>query len=501
MSDQKPKLNRRQLLVGMGGAALTLAGSPALPRGKWPDDLHYASLASVGRMLQAKEISPVEVTQFMLDRIAAVDGKLKSYVTVTAERAIAAARRAEAEIMDGNYRGTLQGIPIGIKDLCYTKGVPTMAGTKVLEGFVPEFNATVVDKLEAAGAISLGKLALCEGAQAPYHPELQIPVNPWNETRWSGVSSSGSGVATAAGLCFGSIGTDTGGSIRYPSAVNGCVGLKPTYGRISRHGIFPLAESMDHVGPMTRTVEDAAIMYEAMAGFDPRDGTSLPDPALPVRPQLGRGIEGLRIGFDQTYATKNVDAEVAAAIEQVVVRLRQLGSEIVEVAMPDLGNPTEIWYTLGTVEAALAHRATFPQRADEYGPGFRGDLEYGLQLDAVDYARAARARAEISGRVHAMLNGVDCFVCPSMSNTARRKSKNPFEIDAEEWYRLVINDVFSKPFNFSGVPTLCVPCGFSSDGLPISAQFVGSQLAEAKVLRAGHAYELATEWHGKHPPI
>jgi amidase len=169
-----------------------------------------------------------------------------------------------------------------------------------------------------------------------------------------------------------------------------------------------------------------------------------------------------------------VDAEVAAAIEKVVILLQKLAPGIIDVAMPDLGNPTEIWYTLGTVEAALAHRATFPQRADEYGPGFRGDLEYGLQLNALDYARAARACAEISGRVRAMLDGVDCFVCPSMSNTARKTSANPFEIDADEWYRLVITDVFSKPFNFNGVPTLCVPCGFSSDGLPIRAQFVSS---------------------------
>jgi amidase len=430
-----------------------------------------------------------------------VDGHLKSYVTVTADRAISAAREAESEILTGNYRGPLHGIPVGIKDLCYTVGVATMAGTKVLEDFMPKVNATVVEKLTAAGAVSLGKLALCEGAMGAYHPELQIPVNPWDESRWTGISSSGSGVATAAGLCFGSIGTDTGGSIRYPSAVNGCVGLKPTYGRISRYGVFPLAESMDHVGPMTRTVEDAAIMYEAMAGFDPRDGTSLPDPVPPVRPQLDRGVKGLQIGFDQRYATENVDTEVAEAIEQVIVVLQQLGADIMEVEMPDVGNPDATWYTIGTVEAALAHQATFPERAEEYGPGFRGDLEHGLGVSALDLARAARQRKELSGRVHTMLAGIDCFVCPSLSNTPRKTSKNPFELDLKEWNRLVVNDVFSKPFNFGGVPTLCVPCGFSTEGLPISVQFVGSQLAESQLLRAGHAYERATEWHNEHPPI
>ena len=219
-----------------------------------PEHVHYRSLSDTARLLRTKAISPVELTQHMLDRVAAVDRNLKSYVTVMPDRALAAARRAEAEIQSGQYRGPLHGMPIGVKDLCYTRGVATAAGTKIFSGFVPDFDATVVTRLQDAGAVILGKQTLCEGAFGPYHPELEVPVNPWNPARWSGVSSSGSAVAAAAGLCFGSIGTDTGGSIRYPSAANGCVGLKPTYGRVSRHGVFPLAESMDHVGPMARTV-------------------------------------------------------------------------------------------------------------------------------------------------------------------------------------------------------------------------------------------------------
>ncbi|MDH3749360.1 MAG: amidase family protein, partial [Gammaproteobacteria bacterium] len=237
------------------------------------------------------------------------------------------------------------------------------------------------------------------------------------------------------------------------------------------------------------------------AGFDPKDGTSSPDPVSPVRSQLNRSIEGLRVGFDRRYATVNVDAEVAEAIEQAITVLQQIGADIVEVTMPDLGDPDEVWYAIGTVEAALAHQATFPERADEYGPGFRGDLEYGLSISALDLARAMQQRAEIGGRVRAMLAGIDCFVCPAISNTARRKSTKPFELDAKEWKRLVGSDVFTKPFNFSGVPTLCVPCGFSSKGLPIGVQFVGGPLAESQILQAGHAYEIATEWHSKHPPI
>lgn len=291
-----PSISRRELLGVLGGEALLSS------REGWSSpnsqsrplnivaDWHYASLSNIARLIEAREVSPVDVTRQLLDRIAALDGGLYSYVTVMPEHALASARRAEAEIRGGRYRGPLHGIPIGVKDLCFTRGVPTSAGTKVLSDFVPDFDATVVSRLEAAGAIILGKLTLCEGAWAPYHPDLDVPVNPWDATRWSGVSSSGSGVATTAGLCVASIGTDTGGSIRYPSAANGCVGLKPTYGRVSRYGVIPLAESLDHVGPMARTVEDAAIMYEAMAGFDADDPTSLADPVGPVRSELARGI-------------------------------------------------------------------------------------------------------------------------------------------------------------------------------------------------------------------
>ena len=254
--------------------------------------MHYKSLSETARLLRTKAISPVDLTQHMLDRVAVVDRNLNSYVTVTPDRALADARRAEAEIQSGRYRGPLHGMPVGVKDLCYTRGVATAAGTKIFSGFIPDFDATVVTRLQDAGAVILGKQTLCEGAFGPYHPELEVPVNPWNPARWSGVSSSGSAVATAAGLCFGSIASDTGGSIRYPSAANGCVGLKPTYGRVSRHGVFPLAESMDHIGPMARTAEDAAMLFDAIAGADENDPTSLHVPGELVQPQLVQGIRG-----------------------------------------------------------------------------------------------------------------------------------------------------------------------------------------------------------------
>ncbi|MCH8175858.1 MAG: Asp-tRNA(Asn)/Glu-tRNA(Gln) amidotransferase GatCAB subunit A, partial [Proteobacteria bacterium] len=264
-----------------------------------PDSIHYASLSSVAQLIQNREVSPLELTRTMLERIESVDKQLLSYATVTADRALDAARQAEQEINSGRYRGALHGIPVAVKDLCFTRGVRTMGGLKVLKDFVPSYDATVVRKLESAGAVLLGKLNLTEGALSGYNPDFDIPRNPWGEKLWAGVSSSGSGVATAAGLCFASLGTDTGGSIRYPSMANGIVGLKPTYGRVSRYGVLALAESLDHVGPMTRSTLDAAIVLQAIAGADANDATTLdatlPDIAASLKPDA-IDLSGVRIG-------------------------------------------------------------------------------------------------------------------------------------------------------------------------------------------------------------
>jgi len=489
-------------LLRESAAASPGAGPAVSPAPRVTGPLHYANLVDVAGLIVTQEIRSADLTQQMLDRIAAVDGRLQSYVTITAEQALASARRADDEIRAGTYRGPLHGVPIAVKDLCFTRGVRTMAGMKVFADFVPDFDATAVARLEAAGAVMLGKLVLCEGAFGPYYPGTQVPENPWDATRWSGVSSSGSGVATAAGLCYACIGTDTGGSIRYPSAVNGCVGLKPTYGRVSRHGVFALAPSMDHVGPMARSVEDAAILFEAMAGADPQDPTCLTDPVPAVRPELKKGVAGLRIGFDRRYATENVDADVAAAMDEVLAVLTGLGANVVAVTMPDVSQVGNAWFDLCYAEVIAVHAATFPSRAADYGPGLRAVLESGQALSPEKFAAATRLRADVSASIHAMLDTVDCLVCPSMSNSARAKETDPYDVDnAETWAALVRNDVHTQPFNFSGNPTLSVPCGFSSDGLPLSVQFVSRRLDEATLCRIGHAYEQATPWHLKHPPV
>lgn len=507
-ADTGSVITRRDLLTTLGAAiassafATRASGRPSPPAAVSKTELHFESLSAVAKQIESGKLSPVELTEKLLARIKRIDGNLHSYVTLMEEEAMSGARTAEKEIRSGRYRGPLHGVPIGIKDLLYTSGVPTMGGTMVLRDFVPDFNATVVDRLLESGAVVLGKNTLCEGAMFPYHPDLKVPVNPWDPDRWTGVSSSGSGVAVAAGLCFASIGSDTGGSIRYPAAANGCVGLKPTYGRVSLYGVIPLAETLDHIGPMTRTVEDAAIVFDAIAGYDNNDPTSRLEPVQAVRPELSKGIKGMRIGYDERFSTDRVEPGLTAALKLVLEKLNSMGAKIVEVEMPDVTKVEAAWWDLATVEAAAFHKPLYEKHKESYGPGLAQVVEYGSGRSGVQYANAQKIKSEVAGKVNAMLSTVDCFVCPSMSNTARAKVEDPFQAgDEESWARCVVNDVHTKAFNFAGCPTLSVPCGFSSDGLPYSVQFVGRALSEAVLCRVGHAYERATAWHTKRPAI
>ena len=298
-------------------------------------DLLFKTLTDVAGRIQRREISSLELTTAILNRIASLDTSLKSYATVMEDHALASAERADNEIAAGRYRGSLHGIPIAVKDLCFTKGVRTMGGTPVLAEHVPEYDATVVERLESAGAVLLGKLNLTEGAMAGYHPDFDIPVNPWNKNVWSGASSSGSGVAVAAGLAFATLGSDTGGSIRFPAASCGVVGLKPTWGRVSRYGVLALAQSLDHIGPLARSAADAAVVLQAIAGHDPNDPTSLPGPVPDILAGMDAGVKGLRIGLDEQYVFEKADAELARAVVAGVQALKALGAEIVDVKLPD----------------------------------------------------------------------------------------------------------------------------------------------------------------------
>ena len=462
--------------------------------------LHFQTISQVVGLIKSRQISPVEVTTKSLERIDRLDSRLKSYATVMADHALTAARRAEEEITSGTYRGPLHGVPVAVKDLCFTRGVRTMGGTKSLADHVPDFDSTVVARLQSAGAVLLGKLNLTEGAMGGYNPEFDIPINPWNAERWAGASSSGSGAATAAGLCFGSLGSDTGGSIRFPAAACGTVGLKPTWGRVSRYGVLALAESLDHVGPLTRSVADAGIMLQTLSGFDPDDPTSLPAPVPDMLEGLDRGIEGIRIGLDEQYVTRDIDPELAEAVLAGVKVLEDLGAEIVKVQLPDMDPYVAAWPVLCSAEAVAAHGATYPSQRDDYGPWFRAFLDKGAKVTGAEYAKANTLRAACTGHLRRVFEQIDLLACPTMSGP-------PHPVTPEELYGPMPEardpkfQRFTVPFDYNGAPTLSVPCGMNREGLPLSLQFAGKHLSEPLLCRVGHAYEQATEWHRMHPEV
>ena len=459
-------------------------------------DLAYMPLVEVANLLERRELSPVELTRHLLDRIDSVDRHLHSYRTVLADSALELARRAEEEIGRGAYLGLLHGIPIAVKDLVDTAGIPTLSGSTLMAGRLPSADATVMRRLYAAGAVLLGKLHMTEFALRWHHPAWPVPVNPWSADHWSGVSSSGSGVATAAGLCYGTLGTDTGGSIRFPAACNGVVGLKPTYGRVSRHGIFPLAKSLDNVGPMTRCVADAAVMLGVIAGHDPSDPTSSHRSVPDYIALLGQDVRGLRLGVDERFIRDGVRSEVSDAVLQAVSHLSELGLEVVEVVVPPIDPDLMIktWSTLCAGDAADAHRESWPARADGYGP-FREWLEFAETQTATDYAAAHATRMEYAGRIAGLFEGIDLLACPAMPYAAPPIGNDALPLPDER----AVRPRFTYPFNFSNSPTLTLPCGFTANHLPIALQLVGPHFSEATLLQVGHAFEQSTVWHTRVP--
>ncbi|HKV55583.1 MAG TPA: amidase [Candidatus Binataceae bacterium] len=463
------------------------------------DALCNLSLSELASQLRGHKLSSVEATRCVLERIKNLNPRLHAYLTVTDELALRQAAQADSEIGAGKWRGPLHGVPIAVKDLCQTRGVLTTCSSRVLRDWRPDANATVVDRLDAAGAVLLGKLNLTEFAMGWYHPEIPAPLNPWGAEFWPGASSSGSGVATAAALCFASLGTDTGGSIRLPSAACGVVGLKPTWGRVSRHGVFPLGESFDHIGPMTRTVADAAHVLAVIAGHDPADETSLAAPVDDYAAALERGVKGLRVGLDEKYLGEGSDPKVAAAVLEAIRTLERLGARVVKVTIPDVNPCMGVWMTLCSAEAAAAHQATFPKQAADYGPGFRSFLEIGVTVSGQDYAKGHMIREAFANRFNAMLEEVDIFACPSLPVASLPVDSVP--PTAREL--TAVNPLlrFTAPFNMSRNPTLSMPCGASASGAPPSLQLIGRRLGEAALIQAGEAFERATDWHKQRPPM
>ncbi len=462
-------------------------------------DLAFLGLVEAGRKIAAGELSPVELTNAMLGRIDRLDGKLNSFATVMAESAVAEAARAEAEIGRGEHKGPLHGVPVAAKDLCDTSGVATSCGMPMLCDRVPTADATVVRNLRAAGAVIIGKAQLTEGALALHHPDIAVPLNPWAEDRWVGASSSGSGAATAAGLCFGALGSDTGGSIRFPSLAHGLVGIKPTWGRVSRHGVFPLSETLDHIGPMARAVEDAAAMLGALAGRDPDDPTSLGDAVPDYLGEIGAGIAGVRLGIDPAYCSDGLDPAVAGTIQEAVAAFRDAGAELREVKMPAMEAALAAWVPICATEAALAHSATYPAQAAGYSEAFRGLLEAGTALTAMDYANATIARRQYCGDFAMLMQQIDLLIAPVMATPIPSHDDFVAMASAEGGLDQVI--YYTALNDMTGSPTISLPGGLDANGAPLGFQLVGRHLSEGLLCRAGRVWQDAADWRDRRPPL
>ncbi|OCK56859.1 amidase [Bradyrhizobium sp. LMTR 3] len=461
------------------------------------DDLHYLELTELAACIRARKISPLEATRAQLERIAALDGELGSYVRVMADAAMAQAEAAHAEIAAGRYRGPLHGVPIAVKDLFWTRNVPTAAGTVVHGDFRPDEDATVVHRLNEAGAVVLGKLQLTEGAYSDHHPSVTPPKNPWNPDYWPGISSSGSAVATAAGLCYGSLASDTGGSIRWPCAANGLTGLKPSWGRVSRHGVFELAATLDHVGVIARSATDAGAMLGDIAGRDHADPTAVLDPVPNYLAAAEQEVRGLRIGFDATWSSDGVDVTTQQVLGEAIKTLRGLGADIVDVRFPDVKQAVADWVPNCAVEAAVAHDATYPARKDEYGPILAAVIEAGRALSATDYQRILLRRLELRGRIASLFETIDLLLIPVHPFPPLTLAKIRTLGDRPDLIARL--QEYTCPFNMTGHPTITLPGGFSATGMPIAFQLVAADLDEATLVRAGAAFQKATSWHRRHP--
>jgi amidase len=364
--------------------------------------------------------------------------------------------------------------------------------------FVPTFDGTVAQRLRDAGTVLLGKLQMTEGAFADHHPDIRVPVNPWHTDHWSGASSSGTGVALAAGLCFAAIGTDTGGSIRFPSAANGVTGLKPTWGRVSVHGAFELAASLDHIGPMARSAADCGAMLGLMAGADPQDPTALRAPVDDYLAGDPTQLAGVRIGID-TEGLAGVDATMQTAFDNAVRVLRGLGADIRQVRFPDTTDAIRDWPLACAVETALAHAQTFPSQRAAYGPGLAGLIEAGQAAKATDLQAIWMRRRAFTGRVHAFFEGVDLLLIPAQPIASPTKADmQALGVDPEGFERLVR---YTAPFDMSGHPTITLPAGFTARGTPVAIQLAGAHLSEAMLVRAGRAFQRMTDWHRRRPPV
>ena len=460
------------------------------------------SLAQASQLLAAGDCSALELTEAYLARIEAIDPSINAYITVTAERALDDARRATDAIQAGERRGALHGIPVGLKDLYETAGILTTGGGKFHASHIPAADCTAARKLREAGSVLLGKLNTHEYAYGvtTNNPHFGATHNPWNLDRIPGGSSGGSGAAIAAGLATATLGTDTGGSIRMPASVCGAVGLKPTYGRVSKAGVIPLSYLLDHAGPITRTVEDAAIMLGAIAGYDPLDPTTVRVPIDDYHAGLDGGVRGLRIGVPRDWFFDHLQDGVATAIEAAIETLTLLGAEVVDVDIPGVAEGTGAILGIVLAEAQEIHAKALSEQPQDFGADV-GAILCSQAPDTPDIMTAFRTRDALVTTMRQILESVDLLLTPATPIVAAPIGQEMITYGGIEEPMLAAMIRCTGPFNATGMPAISLPCGFDADGLPVGLQLAGRPFDEALVLRAAHAYEQATDWHRRTPEL
>ncbi len=462
-------------------------------------ELARHEINQVARLIQRREVSPVELTRLMFDRIEKLDPDLHAYASLTPELAMEQAARAQQRLDRQQYLGPLHGIPIALKDLCFTKGLRTSAGMPIHRDFRPDFDGTAVRRLYQAGAVLLGKLQLTEGAFTEHHPDIPVPVNPWDRNTWSGASSTGSGVALAAGMCFGATGSDTGGSIRFPCAANGVTGIKPTWGRVSVHGAFELAASLDHLGPMARSATDCAMLLQEMAGVDPDDPRTSCEPVPNYLSGDDSQLRDFTVAIDEKFNTEDVDDTMRAAVTGASQVLASLGARLVPVRFPDYRPAIADWGPICAIEAAYAHRQTFPGRRAEYGPTLSGFLDLAEGIAAADYQAMLLRRKAFSGQLEHLLHGLDAMLIPAQAMASPTVSQ--MAALGEDSAALDTLIRFTAPLDMSGHPALTLPAGLTERRTPVAIQLIGRYFSEDRLLRAGRAFQRVTEWHRIDPLV
>jgi aspartyl-tRNA(Asn)/glutamyl-tRNA(Gln) amidotransferase subunit A len=459
------------------------------------------TLSTLAKAIRKKEISPLEVTRAFLERIEKHDPKINAFITLLTPRALRAARQAETDILKGKYRGPLHGMPFAAKDLFFTKGIRTTCGSKILTHFVPQYDAAVIERLSSAGAILLGKLNMHEFAYGttsvnPYYGAVR---NPWDRERITGGSSGGSAAALACSFAPLTLGTDTGGSIRIPAALCGIAGLKPTYGRISRYGVYPLCWSLDHPGPMAKSVADLAVAMNTLAGHDPRD-PSTPKVPVPNYPQaLGKDLEGIRLGVPDRYYFDRLDEEVHTAVKKAVQDLKGLGAKVQLISIPRLPEASTAAFIALIAEGAAVLEKWHLTRSKDLGEDVRSRLDLGAAIKASQYLKAQRVRRKVREIFMEAFQKVDALVTPQLPITAPKIGQSSVSLGKGTESVVGALTRFTRIYNLIGIPSLCLPCGFSSSGMPIGLQIAARPFAEETVLKVGHAYEINTPWKNRHP--